>query len=265
MSLVASTKPIGRILPFTQTENSTSELFNRYLSVVPANTPSLLDQAFRLRFQVYCVERGFEDPADHPDGRERDSDDDRSLHSLLIDRATGSPVGTVRLILPRFGHDLPVFGVVGANEQSSTALPLETTAEVSRFAVAKSFRRQIEHGWHFHSGYASVTGCVRTDAVQILTYGLVRAVITMTAFCGVTHIVGMMEPALLRLLARLGIVFHPLGTRVTHHGVRQPGWAAMVDVIAGIKNNHPELGKIINGSWTADAGVAVETAFLAAD
>ena len=83
MSLVASTKPISRIFPFTQTENSTSELFNRYLSVVPANSPSLLDQAFRLRFQVYCVERGFENPSDHPDGRERDRDDDRSLPIFL--------------------------------------------------------------------------------------------------------------------------------------------------------------------------------------
>ena len=123
MSLVASTKPISRILPFTQTENSTSELFNRYLSVVPADTPSLLDQAFRLRFQVYCVERGFENPADHPDGRERDRDDDRSLHSLLIDRATGSAVGTVRLILPRAVMSCRCSGSLEPSEQSATALP----------------------------------------------------------------------------------------------------------------------------------------------
>ena len=173
MSLVASTKPISRILPFTRTENRTSELFNRYLSVVPADTPSLLDQAFRLRFQVYCVERGFENPTDYPDGRERDRDDDRSLHSLLIDRATCSAVGTVRLILPRGRDELPVFGVIGPRERSVTRLPSETTAEVSRFAVAKSFRRQIEHGWYSHSGSTTIAGRVRTDVTQLLTFGLI--------------------------------------------------------------------------------------------
>lgn len=265
MLFAASAKPDSRLFPFEATENSTSELFNRYLSVVPANSRSLVDQAFRLRFQVYCVERGFENAADYPDGRERDCDDDRSLHSLLIDRATGSAIGTVRLILPSGGDELPVFGVLGTRERSATVLPKETTAEVSRFAVAKSFRRQIEHGWHLHSGCTGIAGRARADVVQLLTYGLVRAVITMTACSGITHIVGMMEPALLRLLARLGIVFHPLGKMVNHHGVRQPGWAAMVDVLAGIKHCHPELGKIVNGSRSSSAGFTLETAFLGAD
>jgi N-acyl amino acid synthase of PEP-CTERM/exosortase system len=242
---MASTKPISRISPFPRTENSTSELFNRYLSVVPADTPSLLDQAFRLRFQVYCVERGFESPSDHPDSRERDRDDDRSLHSLLIDRATGLPVGTVGLILPDRGNELPVFGIVRARERSATVLPEETTAEVSRFAVAKSFRRRIEHGWRSSSGCTAVPGSVRTDLVQLLTFGLIRAVVMMSALGGITHIVGMMEPALLRLLTRLGIAFHPLGGLVEHHGIRQPGWAVMRQPIESIENYHPELGEII--------------------
>ena len=57
----------------------------------------------------------------------------------------------------------------------------------------------------------------------------------MTAFGGITHIVGMMEPTLLRLLGRLGIAFHPLGERVEHHGIRQPGWAVMVAVLQASK------------------------------
>ncbi|MGA8756801.1 MAG: PEP-CTERM/exosortase system-associated acyltransferase [Stellaceae bacterium] len=262
MSLVASTKPISRILPFTRTENRTSELFNRYLSVVPADTPSLLDQAFRLRFQVYCVERGFENPTDYPDGRERDRDDDRSLHSLLIDRATCSAVGTVRLILPRGRDELPVFGVIGPRERSVTRLPSETTAEVSRFAVAKSFRRQIEHGWYSHSGSTTIAGRVRTDVTQLLTFGLIRAVVMMSAFGGITHIVGMMEPTLLRLLGRLGIAFHPLGERVEHHGIRQPGWAVMKQLIASIKNCHPELGEVITDPRLRNPSLAVDNPIL---
>ena len=226
-------------------EHGWIELFRRYLAVVRAHTEEELDSVFRLRFQVYCLERGFEDATEYPDGRERDGDDARSLHSLLLDRATGSAVGTVRLILPYGGGDLPVFRLIGSRERYRAGLPLETTAEVSRFAVAKTFRRQIENGWRPGPGSAAVAGCGREPAYQLLTAGLIRAIVTMSAVGGITHIVAMMEPTLLRLLGRLGVAFHPLGEPVEHHGRRQPGWAVITHLIASIKNRHPELGEII--------------------
>src|SRR5690606_4423219 len=48
------------------------ELYDRYFTVVPASTPELLDAAYVLRYQVYCNEHAFENPAEHPDGREVD-------------------------------------------------------------------------------------------------------------------------------------------------------------------------------------------------
>jgi len=228
-------------------------IFNRYLRVVPANSEELLDQAYRLRFQVYCVEREFENAAEHPDGRECDRDDHRSLHSLLIDRATNIAVGTVRLILPRVGDDLPVFKISGSGERHGVKLPSQTTAEVSRFAIAKSFRRQRDNAWYPRAG-ASIASCSHALTSQLLTFGLVHAVISMSAYGGISHIVGILDPALLRLLGRLGVVFHPLGEPVAHHGVRQPGWAAMANAIAGIKNRHPELGEIIDRTWAPTAG-----------
>ena len=246
MSLVASTKPISRIFPFTQTENSTSELFNRYLSVVPANSPSLLDQAFRLRFQVYCVERGFENPSDHPDGRERDRDDDRSLHFLVLDRATGIAAGTVRLILPRTHSDLPVFKQTGSGDPNSM-LPRSTTAEVSRFAVAKAFRRPLEANWYSGTGHRT--------CLPILTIGLIQAIVIMSSVSGITHIAAMMEPSLLRLLRRMGIEFHPMGGLVEHHGVRQPAWAIVAHLIERAKECHRELWEV-----ATDAGRQVACA-----
>ena len=60
---------------------------------VPASTESLLDQAYRLRYQVYCLERGFEDAHANPGGRERDKFDDHSVHRLLVHAETGLIVG----------------------------------------------------------------------------------------------------------------------------------------------------------------------------
>ena len=74
---------------------------NHHFRVVSADTPGLIRRAQEIRYQVYCVERQFEDPDDHPDGRETDHFDFHSVHSLLIHRASGHAVGTVRLVLPR--------------------------------------------------------------------------------------------------------------------------------------------------------------------
>ncbi|MGH8585199.1 MAG: PEP-CTERM/exosortase system-associated acyltransferase [Gammaproteobacteria bacterium] len=77
--------------------------FRKYFEILRADTPALLEEAFRLRYQVYCQEGclpGF-DPLDYPDGLERDIYDyeHRSVHCLLRHRPTGSNAGTVRLVL----------------------------------------------------------------------------------------------------------------------------------------------------------------------
>jgi N-acyl amino acid synthase of PEP-CTERM/exosortase system len=209
------------------------DIFNHYLAIVQADTKELLDSVFRLRFQVYCVERGFEDAAGYPEGRERDDDDARSLHFLVLDRSTGAPVGTVRLILPRVDADLPVFRLLRPGERRGVVLPRGTTAEVSRFAVAKSFRRRLQKD----------LGGSR-PMLPLLTFGLIRAVAMMTLAGGVTHIVAMMEPALLRMLGRLGIEFHLIGEPVEHHGTRQPGWAAMAHLADKVRQSHPGLWEL---------------------
>lgn len=212
------------------------ELFRRHLRVVEANSAELLDRVFRLRYQVYCVERGFENAADHPDRCERDRDDGRSSHFLVLDRATGSALGTVRLILPRSGDDLPLFRLIGSGNHAGFELPRRTTAEVSRFAVARASRKRLEEMWRRGAG--------RRTALPLVTFGLIEAVVTMSALGGITHIVAMMEPALLRLLRRLAIEFHPIGCLVQHHGLRQPGWAAMAQLADRVKERRHELWEL---------------------
>src|SRR6185436_337975 len=63
--------------------------------LVVADTPALRCEAYRLRYQVYSLERGFE-PGDN--GMEIDSYDDQSQHVLLLHRESDAVVGTVRLI-----------------------------------------------------------------------------------------------------------------------------------------------------------------------
>src|SRR5699024_10093624 len=77
------------------------DVFSNYFEIIPANTPQLLDAVYQLRYQVYCVETGFEDPKLYPQQLEMDEFDRYSVHSLLRHRQTGIYAGTVRLLLPR--------------------------------------------------------------------------------------------------------------------------------------------------------------------
>jgi N-acyl amino acid synthase of PEP-CTERM/exosortase system len=235
----------GRVRPI--------EIFRRNFTIVQANSKELLDQVFRLRFQVYCQERGFENADAFPDGRERDRDDSRSNHFLVLyckaKAAEAMPVGTVRLILPRRGTDLPVIGMLQKHDRCRVGLPIESTAEVSRLAVPRAFRRQLQRDLSHQVDRVSAENSAQR-ALALLNFWLVRGVGRMTANRGITHIVAMMEPALLRLLRRLAIEFQPLGQMVEHHGLRQPVWAATANLADRIRRGRPELWEIaFDAAW----------------
>src|SRR5438477_12813375 len=85
--------------------------YRQHFEVVRAGTLTLLDQAYRLRYQVYCVENSYERPDEQMGGRETDLYDDRSVHALLIHKRSGAVAGTVRVILPEAdtqGLSLPI-------------------------------------------------------------------------------------------------------------------------------------------------------------
>ncbi|HTV45038.1 MAG TPA: PEP-CTERM/exosortase system-associated acyltransferase [Stellaceae bacterium] len=211
--------------------------YDQYFAVVRARTPEQLDLAYRLRYQVYCVEHRFEDPRWHRDRREADEDDDRSAHALLLHRPSGAAAGTVRLIMPALGErprPLPIEQALDPVARARLgALAPQQIAEVSRFAVSKSFRRRHRDGRYgeaddVHRDDAAAT--VDRRVMPFITLGLLRAVLGICLEHRVSHLAAMMEPALLRLLLRLGLVFEPLGGLVEHHGLRQPCLARLDDL-----------------------------------
>jgi len=65
---------------------------------------------------------------------------------------------------------------------------------------------------------------------------------------GITHWSAVMEPALLRLIGRLGIDFSPLGPLVDYHGTRQPCHGDTNEVLAGIKRQQRDVWALITDS-----------------
>src|SRR5579863_2900281 len=232
-----------------QQEGSLTNLYDRYFEVVPADTADRLDAAYRLRYQVYCVENPFENADEHPDGREVDPFDERSVHSLLIHKPTGAVAGTVRLVLPQAGKELPItHSCDHPTLRDPSVLPPGTTAEISRFAVSKQFRRRATDKVVADYGYVErPTAPVEFDrrVMPHITLGLMKAITQMSWERGITHWTAVMEPALLRLIGRLGLEFTPLGPLVSYHGQRQPCYGDANAVLAGMRQRQWEAWALI--------------------
>ena len=212
------------------------DVYNSYFDSVPVETDEEKHLAFLLRYEVYCVEHPFEDPARNPDGIETDPFDAYALHSLLVHRPSKIVVGTVRLILPRLDDanvELPIRTVCRHEllDNDNPRLPRAKTAEISRFAVSKSFRRRTSDDETTVGGYFSEDSDPRR-LIPNISLGLMQSIVAMAAKSGVSHLCAVMEPTLLRLLARLGIHFHNLGPRVQYHGTRQPCFSDLDELLA---------------------------------
>ena len=233
------------------------DAYNRYFEVIRADTPELLDEVFRLRYQVYCLEHSFENPRDFPDGLERDGFDGHSVHSLLIHRPSGSIAGTVRLILPAAEGPaacLPIDRVCDDPLLQGTAqIPRKYTAEVSRFAVTKRFRRRTGEGGSPYgvtdrSLQAAESAASRLDDRRLahhITLGLIASLVQMSAENGILVWCSVMDRALLRLLTRIGIHFVDIGPEIEYHGKRQPCYANVEALLERVKRERPDVWEIL--------------------
>jgi N-acyl amino acid synthase of PEP-CTERM/exosortase system len=251
---IASERSAGKhprqLAPLENIEESLLDRFNIYFRTALAVRADALAEALRIRYQVYCLENSFENPADHQGGLERDAFDAHSVHSLLIHRASAQAMGTARLVMP-VQHDLeqsfPIQSV--CTHPQLNRLPLGRTAEVSRFCISKQFRRRqcdtVE-------GVGSHEGCdrrqERRSMAPLMSLGLIQSLVRMSEERGITHWCATMEPTLLRLLAAMSIHFEPLGPLVRYHGTRQPCYLEVGPMLERVKNEQRQLWDVLTGS-----------------
>ncbi|MBV9750726.1 MAG: PEP-CTERM/exosortase system-associated acyltransferase [Acetobacteraceae bacterium] len=190
-----------------------------------ADTAELRQEAFRLRHQVYCIERGFEASLSDI---ETDAFDDQSCHVLLRHRAGGDVLGTVRIVLSRRARapaQFPLQTVCAPGLLDK--LPLAATGEISRFAISKD--RRVTAG--------------STSALMRL--GLIQGLVTASGRLRLTHWCAVMERSLLRLLQTTGIHFEPIGPLIEYHGIRQPAWCRLDAMLARMRREQPLIWELI--------------------
>jgi N-acyl-L-homoserine lactone synthetase len=195
-----------------------------------ATTPEELEEAFRLRHQVYCLERDFEPGRN---GLEYDEYDPLSSHILLRDLHASQVIGTVRLVIPALYGSvaaLPMERVVSL--PGLRHLPRLHLAEVSRFALSKC-----------HRAASGTLGA-------LLRLSLIRGIVQLSGELGLAHWCALMEPKLLRLLQTSAIYFHQISGMVEHHGLRQPSCIGLGEMLERVQQEKPLIWDFITDSGT---------------
>ncbi|WP_193369792.1 PEP-CTERM/exosortase system-associated acyltransferase [Pelagibius marinus] len=227
--------------------------FDEVFSESPVSTSQDAEAAFRLRYLVYCLDRGFEDAEACPNGLERDGYDDTALHCLLRERAGRRPLGTVRLVPA--AHRTSGIKALPLAEYAPKesidvlrSLPKATTAEVSRFAITRSARDILWQSQEAVRDRSSLSMRALQSSGKLLPYmslGLIRGLVRLSMKHGITHWCLAAEPSLLRRLRGFGLHFQNAGPLVEHRGLRQICFADLQALLARAEVEQPEFWDII--------------------
>lgn len=173
---------------------------------VDPRNKALMEKVYRIRYQVYCLGCGFENPENYPDGMEKDKYDPCSIHFLAMD--ADIPVGTVRLIR---NHDLrfPIEEHCGINIKSDR-VPRDSLVEISRLAVSNLYQRMAKNKLPNRCGCPDIA------------LGLYRMIYHEIKRLGIRYWCAAMDKGLARLLNKFHIVFDKVGDQVDYHGPRIP-------------------------------------------
>lgn len=96
---------------------------------------------YQLRYQVFCLDTGYEDPHCFPDGEEKDEWDDNATHFLVRERETQQWVAAMRFVFPR-NEVLPI--ATRAHISPETPTLSDQVLEVSRLCMLGHHRRRLQ-------------------------------------------------------------------------------------------------------------------------
>jgi len=184
-----------------------------------------LNKLYQLRYDVYCLQKGFLDPADYPNKCETDIFDKHALHFGAFDHS-GNALGTLRLV-KNSGVGFPMLKHCEIDVSEEILLK---AGEVSRLAVSKIIRKRSGDGEY---GMALQGGRVDEKPKFIpennkrrhrpaIVVGLYKSLYQESKRAGITHWLAVMEPGLLKLLKRFYFNFEAIGPEVDYFGPVRP-------------------------------------------
>ena len=232
--------------------------FLRYFDLKLAIRPEERAAAYRLRYQVYCLEQSFEPAERFPDEQEVDEFDRHSLHCLIIHRATGIAAGCVRVVNGGASGLLPLEmhcpGSVNEEIFQAHAIQREAMCEISRLAVSSHFRRRSSDQLPITlpSGEGREISAREARSFPLIATAGFLGATALTDLAGTTSVFALMEPFLPRLMSRAGINFQKAGSNVQYNGLRAPYFIRTEWATHDLRPELRELYQAIYASLAAD-------------
>tara|TARA_A200000159_G_scaffold140041_1_gene141944 strand:+ start:22824 stop:23552 length:729 start_codon:yes stop_codon:yes gene_type:complete len=187
--------------------------FTNAFSARVATDESMRHKSYRLRHDVYCVEKGFE-PC-RGDLVETDKYDLYSQHGLIQSNFTEEAAGSVRYVMPTSSSQL--LPIEASCSDAITELKLHPSrfdrhdiGEVSRLAVIPAFRKNGKQG------------AKEAEAMKLVSTSLYFLAGALAVANKRTHNFVMIEPRLARAMRLVGVNFTQIGDVVDYHGERAP-------------------------------------------
>lgn len=203
-----------------------SQHFSTYLAPKIALNDNLKNESYKMRYQVYCVEEGFE-----PINEEKLESDEFDAYSVccMIEHIKNEKfAGTVRMVRPTDENQLLPVEKYCSESITNDALdprnfPRHEICEISRLAVPNEFRRRQMDKFD-----GAAIGAINPDTYSetelrcfpFIAIGLYLAAAAVSINSGVKHNYVMMEPRLARSMRFIGIRFEQIGPIVDYHGKR---------------------------------------------
>jgi len=201
--------------------------FSKYFRYVPALTPELAREVYKIRHKVYCEDLKFE--AARPDGQETDAYDAHSVYGLVQSVLTNEYVGCARLILPNpddpkklFPVEISCASTIDRSRYDPAKLPREKVAEVSRLAVVASYRRRKGENKMPAPVSDDSFGSEKQPRFPYIPFALYFGCAALARRCGIDHVLVLTEPRLANHFRKLGMNIQLIGEGVEHRGHRVP-------------------------------------------
>jgi N-acyl amino acid synthase of PEP-CTERM/exosortase system len=234
--------------------HSLSQYFHDHFRVVIADNQALKEEVFRIRFQVYCQELGFEPVENFPDEMEQDIYDSRSIHCLLQHKLSNVYAGCVRVISSDVHNPFALFPVEkvcqGGLQLDSMEFDRSQFAEVSRLAVKAEFRKRVEDSQDTNKLLSFEEAQFQRSAqdkckMPVVALGLYLISTSMVETLDLRFFT-LMEARLARHLKRCGLPSTKIGEFVELRGQRAPYLMDPEDIIQSLPIESRELFQTIH-------------------
>ena len=228
--------------------------YHEFFQLVPADTEELRQEVYRIRYDVYCSELGWEPASDNPGGLETDAYDPSSRHCLLLHRPSDTYAGCVRLVIANPDTTRPAIPLQEHCRETLNpeilnigSLPRGSFGEISRLAIRKEFRRR--------PGEDETPDGMGKDLFRMqqsqrrrfphIALGLYLGAASIGIGEGMRGVFAMMEPRLARHLKITGIKFLQVGAVMEYHGPRAPFYIDRAGLFNSLRPELLELLEVI--------------------